>query len=204
MRRLLLHFLCVAATCVSAGATPVVVQDHNFGIEIPDNWRQVPPPATMVAVAAQSPDKQKTLLIGAAKVPDNEKLTSSRDMFEGVKKGMTGAGWTIEEEHDATIGGLPFHTASAHGAGTKTAIANVTSAGDQMYSVQLYSNTTEASKDPEILSILNSFHLLAAQAPNESAAYRAGYLVGKYGVIIAIAAFVLWLVFRAVRKKTAF
>jgi hypothetical protein len=198
--------LTILNICTSADAASYTNQDHNFAIDIPPLWKTIDPPAPPVILAIQNPDQQMTVLVAAAKVPPNEAVTSSRDSFEGIKAGMSNSGWKILSERDVSINGLIFHSLTAEGAESKNALAFTTSAGSEMYMIQVYSNSVNAHTDSEIQSIINSFRQISVQPANESAAFRIGHFVGRNFLFLALLSLCLagavWFFFRKLRRRS--
>jgi hypothetical protein len=204
VRQLVLALTLSITGSVAAVAGPVVVKNHNFAIDIPPGWQPMKPPAPNLVVAVQSSDRHKKVLVGAATLsPNEERVKSSRNAFEGMKAGMTNAGWKIVRESGATLSGVLFHSVVAEGARSTSAIAYVSSTGEEIYSIQMYSDTIEASSDPELKSILRSFHFISARSGNESVAFRMGYFLGHYGIpllVVIVFISVAWIIVRRIRK----
>jgi hypothetical protein len=208
--RLILAVIFAVFGGLSARAVPVNVQAHNFGIDVPGDWHQLTVQSSLVSLAGQSPDKQRSFLISTVTVSGSDRQRSAGDMFNGLQKGMSDAGWEVANQTEVTLNGLPFHTFTAHLAPTKTAAAYVTSAGDYAYAIVLYATATDAASDPDLRAIIDSFHLIVPQPANESAAYRVGYTAGHFmrvawplavGVVVLIAVLVVVAISRRAKRK---
>jgi hypothetical protein len=202
--RSIVGMLVIVFLTGAAASAPVTVDQYNFSVEIPEGWTPLETPTPEIALARESADKQKTVRVGVLKVQTDELVAGTRDMVEGMKQGMLRSGLRIENERDAAMAGLFFHTLVARGAGTKTAAGYTTSAGDCVYGIQLHSNQTDASSDPELQAIIASFRLLAPKHAGETPAFRIGYQVGQNLLMFGLFGAVLvlgvgaWLI---IRKK---
>ncbi len=206
MNKLRLALIIAASIPIFAIASPHADKEHNFEIDVPDNWHAIkkPQPAFNI-IAVQSPDQQKILLVSSMDIPPSERFSFSRGMFSGVKEGLQKASWHLTREEEVKINDLTFHSVLARGEAVKTTAAYVTSAGEYGYCLQIYSDKSEASNDAELQSVIKSFRLLAFRQPNESTAYDVGFFIGRHLVLFAVIllGFIgfLWFILRKWRKR---
>ena len=204
LQRCVLWLLLIAGLARSLGAAPVTVDQYNFSLDLPEGWTPLDTPPPEIALARESADKQKSVRVGVLKVQTDELVAGTRDMVEGMKQGMLRSGLRIEGERDVAMAGLFFHTLVARSPGMKSAAGYTTSAGNCVYGIQLHSKETDASIDPELQGIINSFRLLAPKKAPETGAFRVGYQVGQnflifglFGALLVLSAGA-WLI---IRKK---
>jgi len=188
-------------------AEPLRFPDHNFSIEVPTGWTEISPRTPQALVALQSLDNSKRILAFAVKLPPNERATGATDIRAGAKKSMSDQGWRIDPEQQLTISGQPFISFTAHIPSGETLTAYTTAAADEIYMLQAIHGAavTDAS---ELQSIIQSFRLLSPaetpllNTPPKSAAFRAGYVVGRVLFFAVIpCAILVWLVIRAKSKR---
>lgn len=160
-------FICVALfgpinTWAAASSFP----EHNFAIEIPNNWMSISPRPAETVVAVQVPDASKKLIVTANKIPDNERATAGVNFRAGIKDTMKAQGWKFEADQSLESGGLPFVRLSARRASNNhLMVAYTLVKDDQAYLLMFLLNEKGDPKDPETLSILSSFRLLASRKP---------------------------------------
>lgn len=213
MKRQLTPLICVLAlTSVHfAVAETLSFKEHNFAVDLPEGWTTTEAPAPAVG-AAKNADGEKMFVFVAAQIPEKERATAVRDMGGAAKDASKKKGWTISAERQVTINGIKFDSYAAQVPGGATVISWMTSAGSEAYSLQGIHKNGEASSDPEIQSIMNSFRLLSpapATIPSydpNSVAYKFGRLIGGpcscifvLGLLVLAGLGIVWFIRR---KKT--
>jgi predicted Zn-dependent protease len=195
-----------------ASAETLSFQEHNFAIELPQGWSRTDAPAPAVA-AAKNADGQKILIVIAARMPNNERDTAVHSMSSAAKDSSKAKGWKIFSEQQVVINGIAFDIYHAQIPGGATMISWMTSAGNEIYSLQGINKAGDASADSEFQSIISSFRLLSPASINmpsydrTSVAYRVGRLIGGpcvclflLGLFVVAAIGIVWLIRR---RKTS-
>jgi hypothetical protein len=210
--RLLLLAICAFALRLSGA--PLSFPEQNFAIEVPADWTPIGPlpdtPGAKLLVASQSADRNKKVLVFTTKYSKPDIAAYATGVRQGIKKPWTANGWTIDAERESTTGGLSFVSFAAHTSTGATITAHTTTAGDEVYILQLISNSGATSTDPELQSILQSFRLLAPPkalplaTSSKSAAFEAGEKFGRViGWVVGsalVAGGILWLISRMKRN----
>jgi predicted Zn-dependent protease len=202
--------LCFAVLLVAPGyarAETLSSKDHNFSIDLPNGWSETNAPAPPPAIfTVKNTRGQKSFIVIAAQIPDKERASVARDMATGAKKASREKGWKISSEKQTTLNGMIFETFKSETPDGITLMNWITSAGNEASSLQGISKIGDASSDPELQSIADSFRLISPLPTNTpgldkgSVAYKVGRVFGCClfpGVLIAlIAGFIIWLVRR--------
>ncbi len=192
-----LIFLILLGGSLQTSAAPIRFPDHNFSVEIPAGWMPIRPLPPEALAAVQSPDASKKLLVFATKYRAKESSSDAHNALEGARETLGKQGWKIDPERPLTLGGQPFVSRTAHipTGGTMTAYA--TAAGDQLYMLQTFLQAGDATRDPDLQSIVQSFTLLSPPPPPIDTTplwadpRRAGRAFGNlivYGSIFAVVA----------------
>jgi len=184
----------------AAIADPQTFQDYNFAIEIPADWKMLQPPPPQTLAAFQATNGLKSIIVIATKIPAKERSIAARDMVAGAKQSMIDKGWQIINEHDTTLGGLPFHAFTTRVSEIASMVTYIGVTRDEGYSLSGACKTCDASSDPNVMAIINSFHLLSPKGiPTESTPeYQFG---SRLGLLIVLALVGVGVV-RFLRKKT--
>src|SRR5213078_2597379 len=119
------------------------------------------PPQTLTAL--QNADASKKLVISAAKVPEREVPTSGNNFRAGLRDSITAQGWEFDPDRRVTIADVPFVCLVARKPSSKHwMIAYTTTNGREVYALLFILNQDIGMNDPELRSIIRSFHLLSA------------------------------------------
>lgn len=206
MRKNLL-FTTFLLLSLTASAAPLSFPDHNFSIEVPTTWTPINPMPPQVLAAFRSADNSKKLLVFATKIQNKERSIAASDFRDGVKKGMTDQGWQVDPEQQLTIRGMPFVSVTGHLPSGVTMTAYLAAAGDELYMVQAILRAGNAATDPEVQSVIQNFSFLSPVQPlpdstqPQSAAFRAGQVIGKLLIFFLIAACIVHFIKRARSKR---
>jgi hypothetical protein len=206
MKQFLLLVAILAVALSSLRAAPTRVPEHNFSVEIPDGWIDIRPLPPETVLAKKNAANTKGFMVAATKLSGSERDSGAADFRGGVKKGMTERGAKIDPEERLTIAGLPFVSFAAHVPTGQTFLEYSTAAGDLVYLLQIVASPgIDVAHDSELQSIVQSFRLLSAvpsaplDATPQSAAYKAGYLFGRFAAI----GVVVWLIIRLFSRRKA-
>lgn len=212
--RLLLALLALSfASTSQVRANEQVFDELNFAFTPPDNWRAVTNTSTnseILIVAYAPPGGGRMLILDV----DNRKPTGPiddkfvRDFDDGVERG--GGGKRISGGFIEMDGVKGFERVSNRViAGRQTSsVLHAVLTSERFYSVEGIT-LKGAPGTPDIQKAMASFRFLTqAHAPHrspQSAAYRAGYLIGKYfipaGFVVMVIFFVVFVVLKNRRSK---
>ncbi len=116
------------------------------------------PASAQTLAVLQSADNSKKVVITVQKVPEAERATALRDFQAGFKNSLV-KDWQLGSEKQVTIRGLSFISLIAH-KDTQTEITYTAAAGEDLYFLAFILNQKNATSDPEVESIMQSFQLL--------------------------------------------
>ena len=175
-----------------AVAETMSFQNHNFTIEVPSTWTTINPTPPGALFAVQSSDGEKVFFATALSVPENESASRGLSMMiAGFKKARIDNNWPIVAERQQTANDLSFTVFTSQALGKNdTATTWFTSTGTEVYLLQGIHKAGDATTDQELLSIINSFHLISpAQTishnnPTTSTAFRVGCIFGIVMVVV--------------------
>ena len=208
---LILAALLLGTSFLQAGT--LQFPEHNFSIELPAGWTDIKPLPPQTLIASQSADNSRRILVSAVQLPDRERETGAADIRAGAKHSLGDMGWTFDPERPLSINGVPFVAFNSHAPAGKAGgmmTSYTTAAGVEVYMLQTIGRA-QTDTDPELQSIIQSFRLIKPaeihqldQRSNTSAAYRLGYLAGRFAFLLAIpvAILVIWLVSRGKARRS--
>jgi hypothetical protein len=205
VRHITLVLTILAGTSHTIIAATQVFQEHNFALDIPSNWHALNPPPKVLA-AVQSPDRSRTILIFAGKLPAGDIRTALHEMSRGAMQSVIEKGWQVTSEHMTSINGIPFNVFLTRVSSNSTAITYLCVAGNEAYWMSGSHNSGNADADGEIISSIESFRLLTPRSlppPSlpVSDAYRKGYAFGRVLMLVFLGGVILWVIQRLIGKK---
>jgi hypothetical protein len=147
-------------SCFSA--VPLAFPEHNFAIEIPNDWTPVTPRPPQTLAFVQNPAASKKLLITANRIPESETPSAGINFRAGLKDSLVTQGWKFDADQSVESGGLSFVCLSAHRPSNKhSIIAYTIVVDDEAYALMFILDGDQRTSDSELRSILRTFHLLA-------------------------------------------
>lgn len=177
---------------VGASAQAVIFTAQNFEIVFPPGWETVTPTPQGVLMVSRSPDGLKLVVVNARELQERDLPTAIAEALGGAKGSEVKHGFLADPEQPLTISGVPFRYFVAHHAETNSMATYAAVAGHELYLIAPINRNGDISTDPELQSIIQSFHLITpVEIPRSvtvatSAAYRAGYQDAQiflYGVV---------------------
>lgn len=210
--------IVVSILIMGASARAVTFTAQNFEINFPPGWKQVTPTPQGAIFVSRSPDGSKVVVVNAAELTASERTAGIAEALAGAKETAVKDGFPTDPQQSLTVNGVPFRYFVAHQSATGSMTTFAAVAGHELYVLAVVNNHGDASTNPELQTIIQSFHLITpAEIPrsvdvSRSAGNDAAYQMGRVlGILIVLAVFiavpicgvVLFVWFFFFRRKTA-
>jgi len=199
--------LLLLVFCQVCRAELVRFEEANFSIDIPATWKKSEAPPQALALY-RSADNSKGITLMTAELPAKEAPTARDQMVSGAKEAAQKSNVPITGEHDKEIDGVNFRVFKMTMPGNVTVQSMTGVLGLRGYSIQGFSGVSDPAKDPELVSMLESFRLLAKSAappapapsaPPRNEAYEFGKMMGRLSFFALIGAAIIIVVRRSFR-----
>jgi hypothetical protein len=210
MKGLGIFILAVLVWLTGSSAKAISFTEQNFAVEFPPAWQTITPPPEGLLMALRSPDRSKAVAVNATELPESERATGIANALAGAKKIYIESGLPTDPEQSLTINGVPFRYFVGHPTPTNASAVYAAMAGNELYTLVLITKSGDASRDPDLQTVLQSFRLITpvevsrSNDVTTSISYKIGHLTGLLLFGILGIAIVGWLV-RSVssRSKTS-
>jgi hypothetical protein len=188
IRLLSLITLAILTMTDFAVAETMSFQTHNFTIELPPTWTAINPTLNGTLFTVQSSDGEKVFFANAVSVPENKGASDGLPMMIA---GFKNADQHIVAERQQTVNNLSFTVFTSQVLGKKeTATTWFAATAAEVYMLGGIHKSGDVNTDQELLSIINSFHLISPvqtisqNSPTDSMAFRLGCIFGAVIVVI--------------------
>jgi len=198
--------LLLLVFCQICQAEPVRFEEANFSIDIPATWKKADAPPQALALY-RSADNSKGITLMTAEFPAKEAPTAREQMVSGAKEAAQKSNVPVTGEHDKEIDGVNFRVYTMTMPGNVTVQSMTGVEGLRGYSIQGFSGVSDPAKDPELVSMFESFRLLAKtpvppaapSTPPRNEAYEFGQMVGRWLFFVLIGGAIIIVVRRSFR-----
>lgn len=175
-----------------AVAETMSFRTHNFTIEIPPTWTPINPTPTGTLFGVQNSDGEKAFFANALSVPENKSASDGLSMMiAGFKKARIDNNYQIVTEYQTNLNDFSFTVFVSQAMDKKeTETTWFASTAAEIYLLGGIHKAGDANNDQELLSIINSFHLISPSQtfsqnnPINSIAFGVGCIFGVAIVVV--------------------
>ena len=211
MKGLGIFILAVLVWLTGSSAKAISFTEQNFAVEFPARLANHNSTAGGIAHGFAEPrTRSKAVAVNATELPESERATGIANALAGAKKIYIESGLPTDPEQSLTINGVPFRYFVGHPTPTNASAVYAAMAGNELYTLVLITKSGDASRDPDLQTVLQSFRPITpvevsrSNDVTTSISYKIGHLTGLLLFGILGIAIVGWLV-RSVssRSKTS-